>query len=327
MREPVPTVASAEPTLPVAAVARRLGVAPSTLRTWDRRYGLGPSRHTGGRHRRYSATDVVRLEMMQRALLRGASTAEAARFALEQVPKTAANRAAVRVEVSGGDGMRPSAGPSQAEHDAPGPARFARRLSAAALALDARTVQHLLAESIGVLGVLDAWERVIQPVVTALGGWRDERSSPEVSYLLTECVFAALVRATPVLSTPRNERPVLLTAAPGERDTLPVYVLAAALAERSLVTQLFGMPLPADVLAVAARRSAPASVVLWAHRGSAAGPRLFTRLWRGRQRGRLFACGPGWRGVELPPRVELLGDIRQAADRVEYVLLGDAGRG
>src|SRR4051794_24186693 len=33
-----------EPTLPVASVARRLGVAPSTLRTWDRRYGLGPSR-------------------------------------------------------------------------------------------------------------------------------------------------------------------------------------------------------------------------------------------------------------------------------------------
>ena len=31
------------PALAVAAVARRLGVAPATLRTWDRRYGLGPS--------------------------------------------------------------------------------------------------------------------------------------------------------------------------------------------------------------------------------------------------------------------------------------------
>src|SRR5699024_777713 len=29
--------------LTVAAVAARLGVAASTLRTWDRRYGLGPS--------------------------------------------------------------------------------------------------------------------------------------------------------------------------------------------------------------------------------------------------------------------------------------------
>ena len=34
--------------LTVAAVARRLGVAPATLRTWDRRYGLGPTEHSTG---------------------------------------------------------------------------------------------------------------------------------------------------------------------------------------------------------------------------------------------------------------------------------------
>ncbi len=54
------------PTLTVAAVARRLGVAPSTLRTWDRRYGLGPSAHTAGAHRRYSPADVARLMVMRR---------------------------------------------------------------------------------------------------------------------------------------------------------------------------------------------------------------------------------------------------------------------
>ncbi|WP_418607771.1 MerR family transcriptional regulator [Georgenia sp. SUBG003] len=36
--------------LTVAAVAGRLGVAASTLRTWDRRYGLGPSAHEAGAH-------------------------------------------------------------------------------------------------------------------------------------------------------------------------------------------------------------------------------------------------------------------------------------
>jgi hypothetical protein len=39
---------SEEPALSVGAVARRLGVAPATLRTWARRYGVGPSGHTTG---------------------------------------------------------------------------------------------------------------------------------------------------------------------------------------------------------------------------------------------------------------------------------------
>src|SRR4051812_4514001 len=72
----------AVPGLGVAAAARRLGIAPATLRTWDRRYGIGPTGHTPGRHRRYSADDIARLELMQHALVRGATSADAAGYAL-----------------------------------------------------------------------------------------------------------------------------------------------------------------------------------------------------------------------------------------------------
>jgi len=67
--------------LTVAAVARRLGVAPATLRTWDRRYGLGPSEHTAGSHRRYSGIDVARLMIMRRLTLEGVPPSEAASIA------------------------------------------------------------------------------------------------------------------------------------------------------------------------------------------------------------------------------------------------------
>ncbi|PFG33961.1 MerR family transcriptional regulator [Sanguibacter antarcticus] len=70
------------PGLAVAVVARRLGVAPATLRTWDRRYGLGPSEHSAGAHRRYSDDDVARLMVMRRLALDGVAPVDAARSAL-----------------------------------------------------------------------------------------------------------------------------------------------------------------------------------------------------------------------------------------------------
>src|ERR1700727_1223191 len=63
----------------VGAVARRLGVAPSTLRTWNRRYGIGARELSPGRHRRYTPEDITRLEHMQKLILRGAAPAAPAR--------------------------------------------------------------------------------------------------------------------------------------------------------------------------------------------------------------------------------------------------------
>jgi hypothetical protein len=81
-----------EPRLPVAAVAGRLGVAPATLRTWDRRYGLGPTRHSAGEHRRYSPADVARLDLLHRLVLAGVPPAEAARIARQPaLPASPAN--------------------------------------------------------------------------------------------------------------------------------------------------------------------------------------------------------------------------------------------
>ncbi|WP_146197085.1 MerR family transcriptional regulator [Serinibacter arcticus] len=72
--------------LTVAAVAARLGVAASTLRTWDRRYGLGPTQRQAGSHRRYSPDDLARLETMRALTQRGVALADAARMAIRSAP-------------------------------------------------------------------------------------------------------------------------------------------------------------------------------------------------------------------------------------------------
>jgi hypothetical protein len=67
--------------LTAGAAARRLGVAVTTLRTWHQRYGLGPSHHVPGQHRRYTSEDMSRLQVMRRLTAQGVTPAEAAAWA------------------------------------------------------------------------------------------------------------------------------------------------------------------------------------------------------------------------------------------------------
>lgn len=103
--------------LTVSAVAARLGVAPATLRTWDRRYGMGPTQHDVGAHRRYSALDVDRLVMMSALVAEGASPASAAQDALAATPAEARARADAAREAQAGAAQQDAGGPRA---DAPG---------------------------------------------------------------------------------------------------------------------------------------------------------------------------------------------------------------
>jgi hypothetical protein len=305
------------PGLTVAATARRLGVAPGTLRTWDRRYGIGPSDHAPGRHRRYSTADVARLELMQRALVRGVSPGDAARYALSVPEPEGAPRHA---GPDAGDG-RPRAGGHGL--GLPGAGGRARGLGRAASALDSAAVSGLLAESLRGDGVETTWDEVVRPVLGAVGTrWADTTTGVEVEHLVTACVsavFGALLSGTG--EDARDARPVLLAAVPGEQHTLPILALAAALRVHGVAHRYLGADLPADALAAAARRTAPVAVVLWSLQPETADPRVLAAMPRTRPRFRTFAAGPGWAGAALPLRTGRLTSLRAAVATISAVVL------
>ncbi|MFI9007278.1 MerR family transcriptional regulator [Actinosynnema sp. NPDC053489] len=299
----------------MAAVARRLGVAPATLRTWDRRYGLGPSDHTTGRHRKYAPLDVARLELMQRALLRGASSAEAARYALAS-PLHESRSTGPVVTVGELNGGSAPAGGRGLKLQAANPR--ARGVGRAALAMDSAAVQALVADAIEADGVVATWDEVVRPVMAAIAArWEHSGGGVEVSHLVQECVRAALVRATPVVTSPRNHRPVLLACMPDERHDLPLYPLAAVLARRGVGVRHLGAALPADALASAVRRTAPAAVVLWAQLPRYADPGVVAALPRTRQQVRVFVGGPGWKRGVVPQPADRVDDLASASDAIE----------
>ncbi|GAA4713686.1 MerR family transcriptional regulator [Pseudonocardia yuanmonensis] len=325
------------PRLTVAAVARRLGVAPATLRTWDRRYGLGPSAHTPGSHRRYGAADLARLELMQQALLQGATPAEAARHALAApLPEPGGGRP---VGVPGTGTAEPGAGeggplllagrPSDEELDLgarvrvggrvlrlPGASRRARGVGRAALSMDAPAVRRLVDEAIEADGLVRTWDDVVRPVLCAVAErWESTGAGVEIEHMVSEAVTAVYGARAVAASRPgADARPVLLAGSPGEWHHLPLAVLGAVLAERGVAYRPLGPDLPLDALVAAVRRTAPAAVVLWAQGPRTADPGLFAALPRTRPRLRSFAAGPGWAEVALPSRTDRLGSLTSAAD-------------
>ncbi|MGW6786015.1 MerR family transcriptional regulator [Streptomyces sp. NPDC054987] len=317
--------------LTTGAVARSLGVSPTTLRSWDRRYGIGPAAREDGRHRRWAPGDLAVLHEMCRLTSSGIPPAEAARAALAgPAPAPPAGREPL---------PRPARRPPGSGNGLPlGAVRQeCRGLGRAAVRLDAWAVDDLLASVIARYGLVTAWEEVMAPTLHAVGRkWETSGDRyVEVEHLLSWHVSSALRRAAvpPPAGARAGVPPVLLACVPGEQHTLALEALAAGLAELGVPTLMFGPAVPPDALDQAVRRTGPAAVVLWSQARSTANPALARHVadtvWgvRGaRARPAVLPTGPGWAGQPLAPGTLRPGGLRDALDLLRG-LCGTAGAG
>ena len=318
----------------MAAVARRLGVAPATLRTWDRRYGLGPTLHSAGSHRRYSRSDIARLETMRRLVLDGVPPADAARLAIDHAAPPGADDGpppgpSGRLSRSDGarhdgarhDGARPG-GPGGRVLALPGGSAESRGLARAAMALDAVSMRAAVDRALAEHGVIPTWTELLCPVLVAVGErWAATGEGVEVEHLLAETAGSAL-RAVSTAPEPRNGRPVLLACAPEEQHSLPLSALAAALAEQGIGARLLGGGLPLAALRAAVRRTGPAALMVWAHAATSADARLLDALPVLRPPVTVLAGGVGWIGRPLPARVSYVPDLVSAVGLVSRAVGG-----
>jgi hypothetical protein len=288
----------ADEPLSAGAVARRLGVAVTTLRTWHQRYGLGPSEHVPGHHRRYTPADLARLDIMRRLTAEGVAPAEAARWA-RQAP------AVLPAEPPGprrrGTAVRNGGGTTIPVGRA-GP--LARGVARAAMRLDSVAINQAIAHALATDGVVPTWDGLLRPVLAGIG----ERHAAtgglvEVEHLMSRCVSEALAtvaRTQPAVGPAR----ILLACADEEQHTLPLEALGAALAEAGVGYRMLGARVPVPALVEAVNRTGPAAVVLWSHTRATADPDQLTAVLAAPRRPLLvLAAGPGWRADTLPAGV------------------------
>ncbi len=192
-------VATKEELLTVAAVARRIGVAPATLRTWDRRYGLGPSAHESGEHRRYCPADLARLTLMRRLITSGVSPCDAA-------AQAKSHKGSINLETIVTDYVVRE--------------ELVTALHKAAKGLDKKFIEAALRKDLAQYGVEQSWSEVIVPLLLIVGNeWEASGDGIEVEHLLTEVLKGILREHVEDIRKPVNAHPVLL-ASVGEEAAL-----------------------------------------------------------------------------------------------------------
>ncbi|MCT9008696.1 cobalamin B12-binding domain-containing protein [Streptomyces rhizosphaerihabitans] len=320
-----PGAGSAEAGVTTGALARRLGVSPTTLRSWDRRYGVGPAVRSDGRHRRWMPQDVAMLEEMCRLTAAGVPPAEAAKAA-----KGGSDQVAPEVRTPA-DELGPPA-PTAGAEPLGDPRQECKGLARAAVRLDAPSVEDQLTSLVTRHGVVVGWEEVMVPTLHAVGRkWESAGDRyVEVEHLLSWHISRVLHRA-PGPARPGASAggagPVVLACVPGEQHCLPLEALHAGLVEQGLPTRMFGPAVPPEALTAAVRRLGPAAVVLWSQTRSTADRPLARHIaatsWGvkgARSHPVVLLGGPGWAG-RLEPGMLRPPGLREALT----ALLGLAG--
>jgi DNA-binding transcriptional MerR regulator len=280
-------VTAKDESLTVAAVARRLGVAPATLRTWDRRYGLGPSGHTQGEHRRYNSLDLARLTLMRKLVIAGVS------------PAAAADQAS-RLEdenISRADFVELLPQEFEVREE------LVESLMRAAQSMDRNFIYELLEAEIRSSGIINTWSEVIVPSLMLIGDeWALTGTGIEVEHMFSEIVKNLLQSNLKNLKDPRNARPVLLACIGEETHSLALFALQVALSEVNVEAQFLGQRTPLEAVVATVKRSAPPAIFLWAQLERYGDVTCLAEIPSLRPSPRIILGGPGWfrDGVAIP---------------------------
>ena len=269
----------------VATVAQRLGIATPTLRSWTRRYGIGPDGHRPGTHRHYTETDIAILERMLELMRAGATPRSAARTALQNAQASP---------------------PLLGDMDA---------VIEAAFRLDSDEVDAILRASLARAGVLSTWDTLCRPALEAIQQRHNAgQECIDVEYVLARTIAIALQRVATTDRAPSP--PVLLACTRGEFHTLPLEALRAALAERGQVSTMLGASVPASAVRDALTRdTAPRAVVVWSQTDHTARTSALHRAGAGDAL--VVAAGPGWADAEVPDGVVVVNDLLDLLDTLD----------
>jgi len=246
------------PRHPIRDACARAGVAPGTLRAWERRYGLLTPGRSRGNYRLYSDRDVAVLCWVKERLDAGMPI----------------RMAAAEVDAMRRTGRWPAAPPlpsGAARLRAEASAALARRLYTALVGRNEARAADVLRAALAAHGPEGLILDVLHPCLVAIGeAWRRGEIGIAGEHFASQYIrsyLAALFLAAP--TRPRAPR-IIVGCAPRERHDIGALMLAFLLRRSGYRVEFLGADVDVADLVAYARTAQPALVCLSANAESTA---------------------------------------------------------
>ena len=232
---------SRTPRFRINTVAEMTGIPASTLRAWERRYGIPTPQRTSAAYRLYCDDDVELLRKLRDLVESGIAPSEAAGLLLNGEEKPDPE-------------VRLVSGPF---------VEATVRIVGAVEAFDPAALRVEIARATYLGSAATVFERVLGPAMREVGQrWHDGTMTVAQEHLATEALLGTVRDLHRLIQPEGGDRLALIGALTGEQHVLPLYGVAFQFARWGFRTEVLGANTPPEAIGSAVDALSPSIVGL-----------------------------------------------------------------
>ncbi len=226
-----------QPLFNIRSVAERTGIAPETLRAWERRYGFpNPHRNEKG-YRLYSEDEIAALKWLKVQTDAGMTIGQATQLLAEM-----RSRGQNPVEVKGRLRLTPRADLRPVE-------QLQQDLLEALLGLDQEQAGIAIRQAMEYHSLEEAMLNIIAPSMVTIGElWHEGEIPVAIEHFASQVCRMHLIQAMETVESKKGHGKVVAACAPGEFHELGLLILTILLLDKGIEVTYLGPNLSLDRL-------------------------------------------------------------------------------
>lgn len=256
---------SATPLYNIKAVVQATGVTPSTLRAWERRYGMVLPHRSQSGYRLYSDQDVAVIHWLKGQVDQGMAISQAV-MRLEQIMEAADERAAVILPYHANTVEAPAISALHDHAEVRDFPTLQMELTDALIRYDEKSANVVIAEAFALYSVEDVGEKLFPPVLVEIGArWHRGEVSITQEHYATNYLIQRLTAI--IHGTERNDNgPILwVGCAAGEEHEVGALLASLYLRRAGYQVHYLGQDVPVEDFVAEVRRKEPSMIILSAN--------------------------------------------------------------